>query len=54
MKEKEFLAYEKGFEDGYAMARKLYEPYSIEIITESGLPVRKLLKHTPSKGDKNK
>ena len=47
MKEKEFLAYEKGFEDGYAMARRLYEPYCVEVTTKSGLTVKKLLKSTP-------
>lgn len=54
MKEKEFLAYEKGFEDGYAMARRLYEPYCVEFTTKLGLPVRKLLKPTPPTGNKQK
>jgi len=34
LNEKERIIYEKGFEDGYAIAKRLYKPFLVEILSE--------------------
>ena len=33
-KDRELIIFEKGFEEGYQVAKRLYKPFSIEVLSE--------------------
>lgn len=43
MTEKQRVFFERGFEEGYAVARRNYEARSADILTKNGLPAIKKL-----------
>lgn len=46
MTEKERVIYERGFEEGYAIARRNYEADTVYVSTKNGLPITRKIKHS--------
>lgn len=44
MTSKERLIFEKGFEEGYRIAKRLYKAHFVTITTKDGTPIKKKIK----------